>query len=537
MALVALVLAIGAFSPAAPAPRTIAAAAASAPIKHVVVIMEENHSFDNYFGTFPGANGIPAGVCLTDPSTHGCDPPYHNPAGYSQDLPHHTSAGVVDINNGRMDGFVQEEQAVCKCSQHQAMGYFDATDIPVFWRYAKTYALQDNLFEQVLGWSYPSHLAMVSDWSASCTSPTDPMSCTGNPNLGFPNWKSWPASNTLPWTDLTYILHRGGVSWGYYNANGTQPICVSNSCTLTPSNPGTPVYWNPLPWFTDVQQDGDLGNIRTQSAFYNAVAGGTLPAVSWVIPSPTQSGHPSQGVNAGSEQYVVSLVNAIESSPEWNSTAIFLEWDDWGGEYDHVPPPTVDGLGFGLRVASMLISPYAKHGYIDHQALSVDAINKFIEDTFLNGQRLDPANDGRPDSRPTVRENNPLLGDLSQDFDFTQPPSAPVLLPVVTAPTREGPSAAMTVGGTHFLPGDPVKLTFNCAAPDCSGGTPLGTAVAGPDGSFTITVTAPANLRAGAYFVSAAGSDPLTYFGITSTTLTNKKGKAPVVPVSTADPD
>ena len=121
-------------------------------------------------------------------------------------------------------------------------------------------------------------------------------------------------------------------------------------------------------------------------------------------------------------------------SPDWSSTAIFLTWDDWGGFYDHVVPPVVDRNGFGLRVPGMVISPYAKQSHIDHQILSQDAYNKFIEDDFLGGQRLDPRTDGRPDPRPDVRETNPLVGDLKRDFDFSQRPRQPLILPTRPAP-------------------------------------------------------------------------------------------------------
>jgi phospholipase C len=122
------------------------------------------------------------------------------------------------------------------------------------------------------------------------------------------------------------------------------------------------------------------------------------------------------------------------TGPQWKSTAIFLAWDDWGGFYDHVVPPAVDRYGYGLRVPSLVISPYARKGFIDHQVLSFDAYNKFIEDDFLNGQRLDPATDGRPDPRPDVRENAPLLGNLIDDFNFNQKPRRPVLLPLHPSP-------------------------------------------------------------------------------------------------------
>lgn len=119
-------------------------------------------------------------------------------------------------------------------------------------------------------------------------------------------------------------------------------------------------------------------------------------------------------------KYVSGLVHAVMSGPDWNTTAIFVAWDDFGGLYDHVIPPTVDGFGYGIRVPALVISPWAKHGYIDHQWLSFDAYNKLIEDLFLGGQRLDPKTDGRPDNRPDVRENYPGLGNLLNDFDFSQ---------------------------------------------------------------------------------------------------------------------
>ena len=117
-------------------------------------------------------------------------------------------------------------------------------------------------------------------------------------------------------------------------------------------------------------------------------------------------------------------------SPDWSSTAIFLTWDDWGGFYDHVVPPEVDGQGYGLRVPALVISPYARHGYIDHQMLTFDAYLKFIEDDFLARQRIDPRTDGRPDPRPTSARDAPILGNLSNDFNFDQQPTKPQLLPL-----------------------------------------------------------------------------------------------------------
>jgi phospholipase C len=155
------------------------------------------------------------------------------------------------------------------------------------------------------------------------------------------------------------------------------------------------------------------------------------------VPSNPVSEHPPSSIAAG-QAYVTSVINAVMKSPDWRSTAIFLTWDDWGGFYDHVVPPKVDVNGYGLRVPGLVISPYARRGFIDHQVLSFDAFVKFIEDDFLGGRRLDPATDGRPDPRPSVRENMAILGSVVRDFNFKQKPRRPMLLPV--HPSRRLPS-------------------------------------------------------------------------------------------------
>ncbi len=220
------------------------------------------------------------------------------------------------------------------------------------------------------------------------------------------------------------------MSWGYYISPGQEPDCRNASqvtCTLHAQNANTPGIWNPLPYFDTVKTDGQLGNIQPTQNFLTAAQQGTLPAVSWVIPGDDVSEHPPASIAAG-QAYVTNIINAVMRSPDWNSTAIFLSWDDWGGFYDHVKPPTVDQNGYGLRVPGLVISPYAKRGYIDHQTLSHDAYVKFIEDDFLGGARIDPKTDGRPDPRPTVRENAKVLGNLVKDFDFNQAPRPPVIL-------------------------------------------------------------------------------------------------------------
>ncbi len=444
----------------ASAPQNASTAPSSAPddihkIQHIVIIMQENRSFDSYFGTYPGADGIPMQngvptVCSPDPRARDCQKPYHDTNDLDRGGPHGDTSATGDIDGGKMDGFLRQAEAHfpgCRdandphCpggSSPDVMGYHDNREIPNYWAYAHDFVLQDRMFESNASWSLPAHLFLVSEWSALCSSPGDASSCRNE--LEKPNYPpdfNYAAHRPhrrgppdYPWTDLTYLLHHSNVTWAYYVFGGTEPDCANGqaTCTPVPQRAKTPGIWNPLPYFDTVKQDGELGDVQDLSRFYSAAAAGTLPAVSWICPTGQYSEHPPALISRG-QAYVTGLVNAVMSGPDWNSTAIFIAWDDWGGFYDHVVPPAVDQNGYGLRVPGLVISPYARQGYIDHQTLSFDAYVKFIEDDFLGGARIDPKTDGRPDPRPDVRENATQLGDLRADFDFTQTPRPPILLP------------------------------------------------------------------------------------------------------------
>ena len=424
-------------------------------IQHVIIVMQENRSFDSYFGTYPGADGLPRTAsgrfssCVPSRAARRCFRPFHDRHDINNGGPHHPASAIADINGGRMNGFVNSVAAAqhgrfCRlhpdwpnCSidpKHaDVMGYHTAREIPNYWTYARHYVLQDHMFEPTLSWSLPSHLYAVSGWSASCST-TAAASCRTNLHLrdrGTPR----PKGRVYQWTDLTYLLHKADVSWRYYIGLGRVPDCANGAIACRPRRQTITSHsiWNPLPQFTDVSQDGQLANVQSAQQYFDAASSGALPAVSWVIPNERNSEHPRSMISRGQE-WVTRVVDAAMRSPDWNSTAIFVVWDDWGGFYDHVRPPRIDAAGYGLRVPGLVISPYARTGMVDHQTLSFDAYLKFIEDDFLAGQRLDPRTDGRPDPRPTVRENAKRLGNLVNDFNFAQAPQPPFLLS--PCPTR-----------------------------------------------------------------------------------------------------
>ena len=250
-------------------------------IKHVIIIMQENRSFDSYFGTYPGAEGIPMRhgvptVCVPNPKGP-CTRPYHDTADINGGGPHGVPNSIADVAGGKMNGFVQQRDKASKtcnapddpaCSGFgppDVMGYHTGAEIPNYWAYAKDFSLDDHMFEAVKSWSLPDHLYMVSDWSAKCRN-RSPRSCV-NDIVGPYGVKQFgravkdelltgKTSIDLAWTDITWLLYAHHVSWAYYVQKGTQPDCANDSavtCAPVSQNSRTPGIWNPLPLFGDVQ--------------------------------------------------------------------------------------------------------------------------------------------------------------------------------------------------------------------------------------------------------------------------------------------
>ena len=197
-----------------------------------------------------------------------------------------------------------------------------------------------------------------------------------------------------------------------------------------PQNAKTPGIWNPLPYFDTVREDHQLDDIQPLRDFLAAAKNGTLPSVSWVVPTQKVSDHPPALISNG-QTYVTGLINAIMRSPDWDSTAIFLAWDDWGGFYDHVVPPKVDANGYGLRVPALVISPYAKKGYIDHQVAELRRLPEVHRGRLPRRRRASTRRPtAAPTRAPTSARTQKILGNLVSDFDFNQSPRKPVILPL-----------------------------------------------------------------------------------------------------------
>jgi len=360
-------------------------------IQHFVFIMQENRSFDHYFGTYPGAEGLPPGACIPNPAGGACVASYHDSQAVNQGGAHNWINALNCINGGLMNGFI----AGATQPPGDVMGWHDSRELSNYWDYARLYVLQDRLFESITSYSLPAHLYMVAAQSGGYigTGQAEPQS--------------------YAFSEITLLLGSGKIDWRYYVNHGKTAGAADGGAADVDSDETTYTFWNPLPAFPAVKNDPtQFGRLTNATQFYTDAQNGTLPQVSWVIPNSDLSEHPPGSIATGMN-YVTGLVNAVMNSPEWNSTAIFIAWDDWGGFYDHVDPPKVDQYGLGIRVPGLVISPYARQGYIDHKTYSFESWLKLIEERF----GVKPM---------TARDNT--ANDMSDAFDFTQQPRPPVLL-------------------------------------------------------------------------------------------------------------
>jgi uncharacterized protein (TIGR03437 family) len=424
-------------------------------IQHFVFIMQENRSFDHYFGTYPSVEGTPPGACVPNPAGGPCVAPYHDTNLVNQGGAHNWINALNCIDGGLMDGFI----AGAVSPPGDVMGWHDYRELPNYWDYAQLYVLQDRLFESITSYSLPAHLYMLAAQSGGYIG-------TGQPQ---------PTSYTF--TEITNLLGSGKIDWKYYVNRGKTAGAADGGVADVDSDETTYTFWNPLPAFPSVKNDPtQFGRLTNAAQFYVDAQNGALPQVSWVIPNSDLSEHPPGNIVTGMT-YVTGLVNAVMNSPLWNTTAIFIAWDDWGGFYDHVDPPTVDQYGLGIRVPGLVVSPYARQGYVDHKTYSWESWLRIIEERF----GVSPM---------TGRDNT--ANDMSDAFDFTQQPRPPVLLSGTGSPypptlqTLNHPAgtliAANSAYGTYALAPQTITSIYGsnlAAAPAQAQSQPLPTMLGG----------------------------------------------------------
>jgi phospholipase C len=401
------------------------ATGATVPIKHVVFIIKENRSFDNYFGAFPGANGATRGKISTGQVVQLT----HEPDSLPGDINHSFQAALLAMDGGKMDRFDLLKNAIMNGVDY-SMSQFQESDIPNYWTYAENFVLCDNMFSSLHGPSFPNHLYTVAASSggvinnpintegvwgcdASASATVQVLGPTGTISSQYP---------CLNFETLADLCETGGVSWRYY----------------APSQGQTGYVWSALDAISHIRNSTLWNsNVVNYTQFVADATNGNLPAVSWLVPDGPISEHAPHSACEG-ENWTVQQINAVMQGPQWNSTAIFLTWDDFGGFYDHVPPPTEDQYGLGMRVPMIIISPYAKlgrirrRGSISHVQYEFSSVLRQVEEWF---------------NLPSLHARDTVANDFTDAFDFVDRPRPPVVLS-----TRTCPASSMLTATTAQSP-------------------------------------------------------------------------------------
>lgn len=414
------------------------------PIQHIVIVMMENHAFDNYFGTYcptigpyctAPVNGIPPGTCIPkDPNNRSgvCVAPYPFTAQKltTPDIPHDWNATIKSINGGAMNGFYAAERHGA-----EPLGYYNGSTLPVYWDMAEQYGLGDTFFSSALSYSLPNHWYLMAGQA--------PRNSVNISTLGTKGEKHAYLNESNATRTVQDLLNNSpSVSWKYYDWSLSSYATAINEPRGGAAPGSAYSYWNPLAARYESYTSWYVHHFVPRSDFFNDTQSGQLPDISWVIPDTGFSDHPPSNLTQG-EAYVASVVDAVESSTAWNSTAVFLTWDDYGGFYDHFAPPRIDPLGLSFRVPLIVISPYTPQGLVVHSLASFDSLLHLVEWRFNLGCL-------------TPRDCNASLP--LDYFDFGQHPRAKILFPTDPAAARY----PMPLGG--FVGG---PLTWSNARVDC----------------------------------------------------------------------
>lgn len=375
-------------------------------IKHIVFLVKENRTFDHYFGTFPGADGATSGTI----STGDVIPLGHAPDRTPRDISHSFNSAVTAIDGGLMDKF-DLIPGGNQNGDYLAYTQYTEDDIPNYFAYARNFTLADAFFSSLTGPSFPNHLYTVGAQSGGAIN--NPSNANGRWGCDSPDnsrvqvmdddGNITPEYPCFDFQTLADTLEARGKSWKYY----------------APGQGQSGYIWSALDAIAHIRLTSLWEeHVVPTSQFVADALNGNLPAVSWLVVGSGLSEHPPASVCAG-ENWTVEQINAVMEGPNWNSTAIFLTWDDFGGFYDHVPPPVVDNFGFGPRVPFLIISPYAKPGYISHTRYEFSSLLKFVEVRF---------------GLESLTARDAAANDLFDSFDFQQDPRPPLILQTRACP-------------------------------------------------------------------------------------------------------
>jgi phospholipase C len=377
------------------------------PIKHFVTLMQENHSFDNYFGTYPGADGIPEDTCLPSGTDAPCVEPWRIGGSAIEDLGHSASVYREQYARGHMDGFVRAFADGRMTNPRLPMGHYDGRDIPFYWNIADEYVLFDRNFTSANAGSIANHMFWVTGTAGGAQESI--------PDKGF----------TVP--TIFDRLEQAGISWKFYIENYDPSVTFRSRGT---SDRGSQVIWCPLLAYARFLDDPALNrHIVPIDQFFTDLDDDDLPAVSYVVPAGS-SEHPPGSIAAG-EAYVANLISGLMRSDAWSSSAFMWTYDDWGGWYDHVEPPQMDEHGLGFRAPALLVSPYARRGFVDSTTVDFTSQLKFIESNW--------------GVRPLASRDAAANG-LDSAFDFESAPRAPLFV----SRERSGPPPPVTGQGLVY---------------------------------------------------------------------------------------
>lgn len=409
----------GGFGPSKPAQK----ASLINPIKHIVFMVKENHTFDNYFGSFPGVNGATTGVVKVNgvDQTIPLNPAVDQSPGYC----HLFDCAAVDYDSGKMDAFnlgsasdLKDKPSSCAQPPYPCYQVGSQSFTPNYWTLAQDFLLDDNAFSSLRGPSFPNHLFTVASASGpdiphsainnpsdfwGCDSPSDSRVQLYNGQQVFPCFGS-------QFHNLADEMQAAHVSWKYYAPPSSDPGYV----------------WSSLDAFRDIRESNLWQtNVVNFHQFTADASNGSLPNFSWVTTSVNYSEHPPYSTCAG-ENLTSQMLNAVMAGPDWLSTVVVLTWDDFGGFYDHVAPRTIDQLGYGFRVPFIVISPYAYDGsnssnpHVSHVFFSFSGVLNYAERIF---------------KLPHLGYRGGNGDDLSDVLDFSRVHNSKIILPPRNCPT------------------------------------------------------------------------------------------------------